>query len=78
MPIFADQFDNAQRLQETGFGIRVDPYTFNDRDLIEAVEKMLADEKLKERLEVAAKRIQNSNRHEVLVDKVERLVFAQK
>lgn len=78
MPIFADQFDNAQRLQETGFGIRVDPYTFNDRDLIEAVEKMLADEKLKERLEVAAKRIQNSNRHEVLVDKVERLVSAQK
>ncbi len=29
LPIFWDQHDNAQRLDETGFGIRVDTYPTN-------------------------------------------------
>lgn len=74
MPMFADQFDNAQRLVETGLGVRVMPYDFEDSELIAAVEKALGDEEIKRRLQVAAKRIQSEKRHEQLADKIEQLL----
>ena len=36
MPLFYDQYDNAQRVQEKGFGIRIEPYDFKDQDLVVA------------------------------------------
>ena len=30
MPVFWDQHDNAQRVDETGFGVRLDTYAFTD------------------------------------------------
>ena len=60
MPLFCDQFDNAQRVQEKGFGIRMDAYECTDEELLEAIEKLLNDNQLKERLNSAAKRIANS------------------
>ena len=30
LPIFWDQYDNAQRVHETGFGVRLDTYGFAD------------------------------------------------
>ena len=68
------RFDNAQRLKETGLGVRIETYTFTDDELINAVETILNDQKMKERLQVAAKRIQASNRHQELVNKVEELI----
>ena len=41
MPSFVDQFDNAQRVQEKGFGIRMDAYECTDEELLEAIEKLL-------------------------------------
>ena len=33
MPVFWDQYDNAQRVDETGFGVRLPTYTFEpERD----------------------------------------------
>ena len=31
MPVFWDQHDNAQRVDETGFGVRLDTYAFTER-----------------------------------------------
>src|SRR5436305_5222651 len=37
LPLFWDQYDNAQRVSETGFGVRLDTYRFQDRELTDAI-----------------------------------------
>jgi MGT family glycosyltransferase len=49
-PLFWDQYDNAQRMHETGFGHRVASYTFEDEELLAAVERLLADDELARRM----------------------------
>ena len=44
LPLFWDQYDNAQRVDELGFGVRLDPYRFTDSEMHEAIERLLADE----------------------------------
>jgi MGT family glycosyltransferase len=56
LPIFWDQHDNAQRLHETGLGVRLPTYSFTDQALSSAIEKLLADEALSGRLgEISAR-----------------------
>jgi MGT family glycosyltransferase len=42
LPLFWDQYDNAQRVDETGFGIRLRTYDFADEELHGAIEQLLA------------------------------------
>jgi len=42
LPLFWDQYDNAQRMHELGFGVRLDTYGFADGELPAAVETVLA------------------------------------
>ncbi len=46
LPIFWDQHDNAQRIDETGFGIRLPTYSFGEGDLPAAIDRLLADAEL--------------------------------
>jgi UDP:flavonoid glycosyltransferase YjiC (YdhE family) len=50
MPLFWDQYDNAQRVHELGFGHRLDTYGFEDAELITAVDRLLADDELHRRM----------------------------
>ncbi|MGH2672640.1 MAG: glycosyltransferase [Actinomycetota bacterium] len=50
LPLFWDQYDNAQRVQELGFGVRLDTYAFEERELTEAIERLLGDVALRERM----------------------------
>ena len=43
LPLFWDQYDNAQRMDELGLGVRLPTYTFTDEDLRAALETVLAD-----------------------------------
>lgn len=75
MPIFADQFDNAQRIDETGYGIRLDTFGFSDEDLTGTVDRLLGDQEVQRKMQEAGKRILNGeNRHELLARKVEALM----
>ncbi|MEO6796655.1 MAG: nucleotide disphospho-sugar-binding domain-containing protein [Candidatus Dormibacter sp.] len=60
LPLFWDQPDNAQRVQETGFGIRLDPYRCGERALLDSVSRLLADEALRARLGGLSARLQAS------------------
>jgi UDP:flavonoid glycosyltransferase YjiC (YdhE family) len=60
LPLFWDQYDNAQRLQETGYGVRLPTYDWTDEELIGAVDRLLADEDLHARMRAIAERIQAS------------------
>jgi UDP:flavonoid glycosyltransferase YjiC (YdhE family) len=57
LPLFWDQYDNAQRLDETGFGVRLDPYRFGEPDIRAAIERLLADAPLRERLGAISRRL---------------------
>jgi MGT family glycosyltransferase len=43
LPIFWDQHDNAQRVQETGFGMRLSTYSFEEEQLAAALSRVLRD-----------------------------------
>jgi UDP:flavonoid glycosyltransferase YjiC (YdhE family) len=58
LPLFWDQYDNAQRMDELGLGVRLDPYRFTDADLCGALDRLLADSALRARLARAAAVIQ--------------------
>ena len=46
LPLFWDQYDNAQRLRETGFGERLATYDWTDEELVAAVNRLLGDDAL--------------------------------
>ncbi|HEY3527890.1 MAG TPA: nucleotide disphospho-sugar-binding domain-containing protein [Nocardioides sp.] len=50
LPLFWDQYDNAQRVHELGYGVRLATYAFADADLTDAVDRLLADTALRDRM----------------------------
>ncbi len=54
LPLFWDQYDNAQRVQETGYGVRLDTYGFTDTELRAAIDRLLADTELRARMAAQA------------------------
>jgi len=59
LPLFWDQYDNAQRLQETGFGARLRTYHWSEEELVGAVHQLLADEALATRMRSNARAIRS-------------------
>ena len=49
LPLFWDQYDNAQRVHETGYGIRLDTYRFADAELVACVDLLLSDASVRQR-----------------------------
>ena len=58
LPVFWDQYDNAQRVAETGFGRRLATYDFDDGELPDAVDGLLANQPLRRRMATLAASIQ--------------------
>jgi MGT family glycosyltransferase len=78
LPIFWDQHDNAQRMDETGFGIRLPTYSFGDGDLPAAIDRLLSDSDLAARLDGISTRLQASPGNERAAELIERVaVFAE-
>jgi MGT family glycosyltransferase len=50
LPLFWDQYENAQRFDELGFGVRLNTYGFADTELTDAVDRLLADTALRAQL----------------------------
>ena len=59
LPIFWDQHDNAQRVHEAALGLRLPTYSFVERDLIGAIDRLLADKSLHGRMRSTAARLQS-------------------
>jgi MGT family glycosyltransferase len=71
LPLFWDQYDNAQRVDELGFGVRLDTYAFDDQELREAVDDLLVDERLHERMAVNGAAIRAHDGLRVAADLIE-------
>jgi len=61
LPLFWDQYDNAQRVHELGYGVRLDTYGFADDELTGAVDRLLADDDLHTRMAATAAVIRSRN-----------------
>jgi UDP:flavonoid glycosyltransferase YjiC (YdhE family) len=57
LPLFWDQYDNAQRLRETGFGARLPTYDWEEGDLVTAIDGLLGDDPLRARMRANAEAI---------------------
>jgi UDP:flavonoid glycosyltransferase YjiC (YdhE family) len=56
LPLFWDQYDNAQRMHELGFGVRLATYTFTDADMRAALDAVLGTD-LQARLRAVGERV---------------------
>lgn len=57
LPLFWDQYDNAQRMHELGFGIRLATYEFTAEELNAAIDGLLTDTGLRQRMAQMGARI---------------------
>jgi UDP:flavonoid glycosyltransferase YjiC (YdhE family) len=75
LPLFWDQVDNAQRVDETGLGRRLATYDFRDEELTDAIDELLADRPLAARLSAMSARIQASGGTVRAADLIERVAL---
>ena len=74
LPIFWDQHDNAQRIEETGFGARLDTYRHSGEELTGAIDRLLGDAGLRSRLAATSARLQGARGTERAADLIEATV----
>ncbi|WP_127792000.1 glycosyltransferase [Agromyces sp. LHK192] len=77
LPLFWDQYDNAQRVHETGYGLRLPTYEFTAEELRGAVTSLLADEALRARTDAAGVEIRSRNGVAAAADVIERVGVAE-
>jgi len=73
LPLFWDQYDNAQRVHELGLGIRLDTYRFERDELIAAVDAVLTNKEALRRLAGMAARLQAQPGRQLAADLIERV-----
>jgi UDP:flavonoid glycosyltransferase YjiC (YdhE family) len=60
LPVFWDQYDNAQRVDELGLGARLPTYTFDAQELTSTIDRLLGNTELHERLAAMSDRLRAS------------------
>jgi UDP:flavonoid glycosyltransferase YjiC (YdhE family) len=73
LPLFWDQYDNAQRVDELGYGVRLDTHRFTDAELYDAVDRLIGDNQLRGRLAAAGAVIRTRDGVGRAADAIERL-----
>jgi len=73
LPLFWDQYDNAQRVHELGYGVRLDTYRFTDEQLAGAIASSLADRELRSRHLAMSRELQAAPGNVHAADLIERL-----
>ncbi|MFD1540217.1 glycosyltransferase [Nonomuraea guangzhouensis] len=73
LPLFWDQYDNAQRVDELGYGVRLSTYTFTDEELTGALDRLLGDSELRARLAAAGEEIRGRDGLRKAADLIETL-----
>ncbi|MBA3235532.1 MAG: glycosyl transferase, partial [Chloroflexi bacterium] len=75
LPLFWDQVDNAQRVDELGLGRRLATYDFRDEELTDAIDELRADDGLARRLSSMAARIRSTEGTVRAADLIERVAI---
>ena len=73
LPLFWDQYDNAQRLRETGVGARLPTYGWEPHELVATVDRLLGDDVLRARMRAQAAAIRADPGHVRGADLIEQV-----
>ncbi|GAA2399158.1 glycosyltransferase [Nonomuraea africana] len=73
LPLFWDQYDNAQRVAELGYGVRLSTYSFTDEELTGALDRLLGDTELRGKLAEAGEEIRRRDGLRKAADLIEQL-----
>ena len=73
LPLFWDQYDNAQRVAELGYGVRLPTYAFTAEELTGAVDRLLGDTELRARMAAAGEEIRRRDGLRKAADLIEGL-----
>lgn len=73
LPLFWDQYDNAQRIHELGFGRRLATYAFTDEEMNDALTSLLGDAELRARMAAMGEAIRSRDGLRVGADVIERV-----
>ncbi|MCV7228098.1 glycosyltransferase [Mycolicibacterium komossense] len=73
LPLFWDQYENAQRIDELNLGVRLDTYHFTDDQLTGALERVLADGALRERVSQIGEQVRKRDGLRLAADVIERV-----
>jgi MGT family glycosyltransferase len=73
LPLFWDQYDNAQRVDEQGFGVRLPTYAFTDAQMHGAIERLLGDAALQALMVESSARIRAADGGGRAADLIEQL-----
>jgi MGT family glycosyltransferase len=72
LPLFWDQYDNAQRIDETDYGVRLDTYGHEPEELTGVIDGLLSDDDLRQRLGALSARLRSARGSELAADLIER------
>ncbi|MGU3498370.1 glycosyltransferase [Mycobacterium sp. C31M] len=78
LPLFWDQYENAQRVDELGLGVRLDTYHFADDELTGALDRILADTALREKVSAIGAQIRERDGIERAADVIETVGHAHR
>jgi len=73
MPLFADQYDNATRIQDKGYGLSIEPYTVTEAELSKAIDQLLNDSQLIAKMKSIGERICAANSKAKVCERIEQL-----
>lgn len=73
LPLFWDQYDNAQRMDELGFGRRLSTYSFTEDEMNAAMTGLLDNHELRDRMAEMAQAIQARRGTQTGADVIERV-----
>ena len=78
MPLFCDQFDNAQRVHEKGFGIRLNPHRCTKEELAKSIDSLINNNDLLLKLKKISDRIKVEVKLAKVGELIEKLVIDSK
>ncbi len=72
-----DGHDNATRVQETGHGLKLHRYDWSDEDLAQAIETLVSDTAMRDRLKATSAHMQAENGARKAAHLLDKLLKAQ-
>ena len=73
MPLFTDQYDNAQRVLETGLGSRLNPFHCTEDELLSTVRRLVSDRSLAQRMSTIGEWIRKSYDKKTVADLIKNM-----